>query len=61
MFNVVGAVCSTSIGMLMPALFYFRLIDKKRQPRGLRYYLSWIVFVVMIPFALFCILAEYIK
>lgn len=60
-FNVVGAVCSSSIGLLMPALFYFRLIADKKQPKGLRYYVATTLFAVMIPFALLCIIAQHIK
>lgn len=59
-FNIVGAVCSTSIGVILPALFYFRQVDKKGKERTWKYYLSLSLFVVMIPYALFSIVASHV-
>ena len=30
-FNIIGAVCSTSVSILMPCFFYFRLINIRKQ------------------------------
>lgn len=60
-FNIIGAICSTSIGILLPSLFYFRLVVMKKQQRGLKYYISWLLFIVMAPYAIFAIIAQHIK
>lgn len=39
-FNAVGAICSTSIALLMPCFFYVRLINLKQQPKNIKYYLA---------------------
>ena len=56
-FNIVGAVCSNSIGVLLPCLFYFMLVHKKKKSKGIKYYLTIVIFVVMLPYALFSIIA----
>lgn len=60
-FNIVGAICSTSIMILLPTFFYVKLIGSKKQSKGLKYYLSLIIFGVMAPYALFAIIAQQIK
>jgi amino acid permease len=60
-FNIVGSVCSTSIGLILPQYFYFQLVIKKKKPLGIVFYLSVIVFSVMIPFAVFAVVSQYIK
>ena len=59
-FNFIGAVCSTSISVLLPCFFYFQLIRKKNKPRHELFYLTIILFSVMIPFALFSLVAQYL-
>ena len=59
-FNVVGAVCSTSISTLLPCFFYVKLIKLRKQPITWKYYLSWAIFGIMTPYALFSIIALYI-
>ena len=59
--NVIGAVCSSSIGMLLPCLFYFKLVPRKRKIKKFVYYVSILVFSVMVPFAVFSIVAKYVK
>lgn len=56
-FNAVGAICATSIGMLLPCYFYIRLIKIKEQPVNFKYYLAIAVFCVMGPYALFSMIA----
>lgn len=60
-FNIVGAVCSTSIGMILPAYFYFILIVKKNKKFSLIFYLAILMFAVTIPFAIFAVVSQYIK
>lgn len=57
-FNIVGAICSTSIGVLLPCLFYFVLVNKKSKPKSWKYYLSYVMFIIMAPFAIFSIVAH---
>lgn len=59
-FNAIGAICSTSIGVLLPCFFYFQLVRKKNKPRKGLFYLTIILFTVMIPFALFSLVAQYV-
>lgn len=59
-FNVVGAVCSTSISTLLPCFFYVQLVRLRRQPKTWRFYLSAFIFCTMTPYALFSIIALYV-
>ncbi len=60
-FNIIGAVCSTSIGILLPCFFYFMLIIKKNKKRTFKFYISLLVFGIMAPFAVFSVIAKYIE
>lgn len=60
-FNIIGAVCSSSIGILLPCFFYFMLIIKKKQPRTIKFYVSLALFIVLTPYALFSIIALYVE
>lgn len=59
-FNVVGALCSSSVCVLLPCLFYFRLVVLKKQPKGWKYYLSIAMFAIIAPYCLFSIVALYV-
>jgi len=59
-FNVIGAVCSSSIGILLPTFFYFRLVDKRKQPRKVSYYIALVICIIMTPYSLFSIVALYV-
>ena len=59
-FNILGAVSSNSIGILLPCFFYFRLIQIHKCPKSWKYYLAIITFSIMIPYALFSIIALYV-
>lgn len=59
-FNIIGAICSTSISILMPTFFYVKLTQMRKQPKTFKYYLSIVLFCVMGPYALFSIIALYI-
>jgi amino acid permease len=59
-FNAVGAICSTSIALLLPCYFYWRQIVQRGQPRGLKFYLAIAMFAVMAPYAIFSIVALHI-
>lgn len=56
-FNAIGAICSTSIALLLPCYFYIRLVKIKEQPINIKYYLSIIIFAIMAPYAIFSIIA----
>ena len=60
-FNIVGAVCSTSIGILLPCFFYVKLISMKKQRKNWKYFLSAAMFWVFGLFAIFAIISEYIQ
>jgi amino acid permease len=59
-FNVVGAICSNSIGILLPCFFYFMLVSKKGKPKTWKYYLTWFIFIIIAPYAIFSIVANYL-
>lgn len=59
-FNFIGAVCSTSIGILLPCYFYFTLIIKKKKERTYLFYLTIFIFAGTVPLAIFSIVAQYI-
>lgn len=59
-FNIVGAVCSTSIGILLPCFFYFILVIKKNKEKNIKFYISLGVFLIMAPFAIFSVVAKYV-
>jgi hypothetical protein len=59
-FNLIGAISATSIGVLLPCFFYFMLVIKKNKARNVKFYLSIGVFLIMAPFAIFSIVANYV-
>lgn len=59
-FNIIGAVCSTSVSILMPCFFYFQLINMRKQPKHITYYIAIVLLCIMGPYALFSIAALYI-
>lgn len=61
MFNVIGAICSSSIGILLPCYFYFMLVIKKKRAKTLKYYVALTVFVIMAPYSIFSIVALYVN
>ena len=60
-FNVIGSICSSSIGFLLPTFFYFKLVDKRKKARTIKYYVSIVIFAIMGPFAIFSVVAHYVK
>lgn len=59
-FNFIGAICSSSIGVLLPCAFYFLLVQKKRKLKKMTYFISLGVFMIMLPFAIFSVVAKYV-
>lgn len=59
-FNVIGAVCSTSISILLPGFFYVSLTRSRKQPKTFKYYFAIALSCVMGPYAIFSMLALYI-
>lgn len=56
-FNIVGAVASNSIGFILPALFYFVLIHKKKKPKNVNFYAAIAMFCIAIPFGVMAIVS----
>lgn len=57
-FNIVGAVCSTTICFLFPYYFYFAIADKQGRRKGFLYYYTKVAFVLLIPYALFAVVVR---
>lgn len=60
-FNVVGAICSSSVCILLPTFFYIRLVSLKHKKKQWKYYLSYGLLVLMTPYCLFSVAALYIN
>jgi len=60
-FNFIGAICSSSIGFLLPCFYYVMLIKKKKQPKTIKFYVSFVLLVVMTPYSLFSMVALYVE
>jgi amino acid permease len=60
-FNIIGAVCSTSISALLPCFFYFILVVKKKKQRNFKFFAAIVAFCIMAPFAIFSVVAKYIQ
>lgn len=58
-FNAVGAICSTSNTFFLPCIFYVALIKKKEKTRKVTYYIAISIFTLMIPFAIYTVIAKY--
>ena len=59
-FNIIGAICSTSVSILMPCFFYFKLIQMRKQPKNVKYYISIALVCIMTPYAIFSMVALYV-
>jgi hypothetical protein len=59
-YNAIGAICATSSGFLLPCGFYILLVQRKKKKKKVAYYIAVSIFVIMIPFALFTIVANYL-
>ena len=59
-FNILGAVTGTSLSIFMPGYFYVSQISKKNKEKGLKFYLAWGIMAVMLPYAIFSIVAKYL-
>jgi amino acid permease len=60
-FNVVGAICSSSVCILLPTFFYIRLVHIKNKSKTWKYYLSCAILAVLTPYCLFSVAALYIN
>jgi len=60
-FNVVGAVCSSSINILLPCFYYFMLVVKRKKEKTIKFYVAVAVFVLMAPYSIFSVVALYVK
>lgn len=60
-FNFIGSIASNSIGFILPCLFYWFLIKRKKQPINWKYYMSIGGVIFFIPFGIFAVVAKAIK
>lgn len=59
-FNLVGAVSSSSISIIFPLYFYIRLVQKKTKDKGKMYNISLVLLSISLPFSIFTVLALYL-
>ena len=59
-FNAIGAICSTSISIILPCIFYIRLIIDNKSPKGWKYYLALILTIIIAPYSIFSIISLYV-
>ena len=58
--NLVGAVGCASISIILPAYYYIRLVGLRGKAKTYKYYVAWGMFLFMIPFTIFSVVALYI-
>jgi len=59
-FNAIGAICSTSISIVLPCIFYIRLVVDGNNKRGWKYYLALVLTCLIVPYSIFSIIALYV-
>jgi len=59
-FNAVGALCSSSITIILPCIFYVKLTNINHHQHSVWYYASICLASFMAPYAFFSILALYL-
>jgi membrane protein DedA with SNARE-associated domain len=57
-FNIVGAICSTTICFLFPYYFYFTITKKFNRKKGFVYYYTIVAFIILAPYAIFSIVVK---
>lgn len=60
-FNLIGALSSSSMNFLLPNYYYVKLVSLNNYKKDWKYYFSFGILVVMIPFCLFLVVALYLK
>ena len=56
--NILGAIASNAICLLLPSSFYFLLIRKYVKPKKTTYYLAWAMFLFFSAFGIFAVYAN---
>jgi amino acid permease len=59
-FNLVGAISCSAISTLLPLYYYIKLIQKKKKKKRKMYYVSIVMFSIMVPFSVFSVVALYV-
>ena len=59
-FNIVGAIASSLISFIVPYMFYFFLIKRKKKPRNIHYFLSLAGIIVFIPLGILSVVSLYL-
>ena len=57
-FNILGAIASSSICLILPSFFYVALIRKYNKPKKTQYYLAMAMFIFFVPFGIFAVFAN---
>jgi len=60
-FNVMGAICASSISILLPCFYYIMLMRKQGQQKTVKYYVAIAVLAVMTPYSIFSVVALYVN
>ena len=59
-FNILGALSSSSMCLILPSFFYFSLVRKYEKPKQAKYYLAWTMFWFFILFGIFAVATNFI-
>ena len=59
-FNAIGAICSTSISIVLPCVFYIRLVVQGGKARSWKYFLALVLTCLITPYAIFSMVALYV-
>jgi amino acid permease len=57
-FNIVGAICSTTICFILPYYFYSTITEKLGRRKGFVYYYTKIAVFILAPYAIFSIVVK---
>lgn len=60
-FNLVGSISSNAIGIILPSLFYIKLVQKRDVSGKERCLFVKLCFVVAILLTIVCLTSEFIK
>jgi len=58
--NIIGSISSNSIAFILPAPFYFSLVDKRHKKKTLKYYIAKGVFFLFLPFGIFAVVSQFL-
>ncbi len=59
-FNFVGAIASSAISFIVPYMFYFFLIKRKKKAKNIHYFLSLAGIIIFIPLGILSVVSLYL-